>query len=51
MGLIIWNICLTALILYLMAVLGKLIEQVEAIKTWIPFLRKARNVVVKDLGE
>ena len=51
MGLIIWNICLTIMVLILMVALGRLIELVEAIKSWCPFCKLSRDKIKGWKGE
>lgn len=47
---IIWNICLTALMLHLILCIGKLAEEIEAIKSWYPFCELLK-IKKKDIGE
>lgn len=46
--LIIWNIFLTASFIFLILVIGKLIEQIEAIKSWYPFCELLKIKIDKE---
>ena len=46
--LIIWNIFLTTSFIFLILVIGKLIEQIEAIKSWYPFCELLKIKIDKE---
>ena len=48
--LIAWNVLLTILVVILTKAVAKLIEQVEAIKSWYPFCELLK-INKKDIGE
>lgn len=50
MGMIIWNIILTALLLHCVLCIGKLAREIEAIKSWYPFCELLKTKK-KDIGE
>ena len=48
--LIVWNVLLTMLVVILTKAVAKLIDQVEAIKSWYPFC-ELLEIKKKDIGE